>query len=68
MDPQEHTVDFDEVSGQSYPVETSEHEATHTQQKEKEQTERDFINGYKHGLKPLNHDVIDNYYNETYGK
>ena len=37
-------------------------------QKEKEQTERDFINGYKHGLKPLNHDVIDNYYNETYGK
>ena len=35
---------------------------------EKQQTERDFINGYKHGLGPLNHNVIDKYYNETYNK
>ena len=35
---------------------------------ERKQSEYDFLSGYKHGLKPMNHDVIDNYYKETYGK
>ena len=34
---------------------------------EKEQTEHDFLHGYKHGNKPVNHDVIDKWYNKTYG-
>ena len=33
---------------------------------EKQQTERDFLEGYKLGLKPINHDIIDNYYKKTY--
>jgi hypothetical protein len=36
---------------------------------EKEQKHRDFTDGYMHGSErePLNHDVIDKWYNETYG-
>lgn len=33
---------------------------------EKSQTERDFINGYKNADVPLNHKLLDKYYNETY--
>jgi poly(3-hydroxyalkanoate) synthetase len=34
---------------------------------EKEQKRKDFTDGYMHGNEPLNHDVIDKWYNETYG-
>ena len=34
---------------------------------EKEQKRRDFTDGYMHGSEPLNHDIIDKWYNETYG-
>ena len=34
---------------------------------EKEQKRKDFTDGYMHGSEPLNHDVIDKWYNETYG-
>jgi hypothetical protein len=34
---------------------------------EKEQKLKDFTDGYMHGNEPLNHDVIDKWYNETYG-
>lgn len=34
---------------------------------EKEQKRRDFADGYMHGNEPLNHAVIDKWYNETYG-
>jgi hypothetical protein len=34
---------------------------------ENEQKRKDFTDGYMHGNKPLNHDVIDKWYNETYG-
>jgi hypothetical protein len=37
-------------------------------QMEKNQIERDFINGYKNANVPLNHKLLDKYYNETYGK
>lgn len=33
---------------------------------EKEQKREDFTDGYMHGNEPLNHDVIDKWYNETY--
>ena len=36
-------------------------------EKEKEQKRRDFIDGYMHGEKPLNHGVIDKWYYKTYG-
>jgi hypothetical protein len=34
---------------------------------EKEQKRKDFTDGYMHGSEPLNHDVIDKWYNKTYG-
>jgi hypothetical protein len=34
---------------------------------ERQQKRKDFTDGYMHGDKPLNHDVIDKWYNETYG-
>ena len=34
---------------------------------EKEQKRKDFTDGYMHGNEPLNHNVIDKWYNETYG-
>jgi hypothetical protein len=34
---------------------------------EKEQTTYDFLHGYKHGNEPMNHDVIDKWYDKTYG-
>ena len=33
---------------------------------EREQAKRDFLNGYKGGLKPMNHDVIDKFINDYY--
>ena len=34
---------------------------------EKQQKRKDFTDGYMHGNEPLNHDVIDKWYKETYG-
>ena len=34
---------------------------------EKQQIERDFINGYKNADVPLNHKLLDEYYTSTYG-
>jgi predicted secreted protein len=34
---------------------------------EKEQKRKDFTDGYMHGNEPLNHNVIDKWYNETFG-
>jgi len=34
---------------------------------EKEQKRKDFVDGYTHGDFPLNHSVIDKWYNKTYG-
>ncbi len=34
---------------------------------EKEQKRKDFTDGYMHGNEPLNHNVIDKWYNKTYG-
>jgi hypothetical protein len=34
---------------------------------EKEQKRKDFVDGYTHGDSPLNHSVIDKWYNKTYG-
>jgi len=33
---------------------------------DKEQKRKDFTDGYMHGNEPLNHDVINKWYNETY--
>lgn len=38
-----------------------------TKAMEKEQTIHDFLHGYKHGNEPMNHDVIDKWYDKTYG-
>jgi len=34
---------------------------------EKEQKRKDFVDGYTHGDFPLNHSVIDKWYEKTYG-
>jgi hypothetical protein len=34
---------------------------------EKEQKRKDFVDGYAHGDSPLNHSVIDKWYEKTYG-
>ena len=34
---------------------------------EREQKRKDFISGYRHGSESLNHDVIDKWYEQTYG-
>jgi hypothetical protein len=34
---------------------------------EKEQKRKDFVDGYTHGDSPLNHSVIDKWYEKTYG-
>lgn len=34
---------------------------------ERQQKRKDFTDGYMHGDKPLNHNVINKWYNETYG-
>lgn len=34
---------------------------------DEDQARRDFSSGYMHGDRPLNHDVIDKWYAETYG-
>jgi hypothetical protein len=36
--------------------------------REKEQIKNAFIEGHKRSNEPLNQDMIDQYYNETYGK
>jgi len=33
---------------------------------EKEQKRKDFVDGYTHGDSPLNHSVIDKWYEKTY--
>ena len=34
--------------------------------KERNQAQRDFLEGYKYGLKPMNHDVLDKFLNQNY--
>jgi len=34
---------------------------------EREQKRKDFVDGYTHGDFPLNHSVIDKWYEKTYG-
>ena len=34
---------------------------------ERQQKRADFTDGYMHGSEPLNHGVIDKWYNNTYG-
>jgi predicted nucleic acid-binding Zn-ribbon protein len=56
-------IEFYEFQNQRFKLEQQ------AKEMEKEQKHRDFTDGYMHGSErePLNHDVIDKWYNETYG-